>query len=150
MKKGKKPEAIIKLNIEAQNANPAPPIGPALGQKKVDIMKFCKEFNTRTQGIEKGTPLPVIIEVYKDKSFEIFIKKPTVSYYLQKACGLTKGSSEAGRAAPIAEITEEQCIIIAKEKMSEMNTDNLEAAVKTVKGSARSMGLKVISETNKG
>ena len=148
MKKGKKPEAIIKLNIEAQSANPAPPIGPALGQKKVDIMKFCKEFNARTQGIEKGTPLPVIIEVYKDKSFEIFIKKPTVSYYLLKACGLEKGSAEAGRSASVAEITEEQCINIAKEKMPEMNTDNLEAAVRTVKGSARSMGIKLIEEKN--
>lgn len=138
------PTGTIKLNVPAQKANPAPPIGPALGQKQVNIMDFCKKFNDKTKNMEAGTPLPVIIHVYKDKSFDITIKKPTVSYYLQKACGIEKGSSSAGKTDPIAEVTEAQCLDIAKEKISEMNATSLESAVKIVKGSARSMGLKVI------
>lgn len=144
MSQAKKVAAIIKLEIPAQEASPAPPIGPALGQKQVNIMEFCKTFNEQTKNIEKGVPTPVIIEVYENKKFSITIKKPTVSYYILKACKLEKGSSEAGRSSAVANITEQQCLEIAKEKIEEMNTDKIESAVKIVKGSARSMGIKVV------
>ena len=139
----KKIEGYIKLNIPAGAANPSPPVGPALGQRGVNIMEFCKAFNASTESLEKNMPIPVVITVFSDKSFSFITKTPPVSFYLKKAAGKDKGSSEPGRtvggSVKIAQIKE-----IAENKMKDLNAANIEGAIEMVKGSARSMGLEVL------
>ncbi len=132
----------IKLQISAGQANPAPPIGPALGQHGVNIMEFCKQFNERTKA-RAGETLPVVLTVYKDKSFTFILKSPPVASVLKKAAGLAKASSEPGRHI-IGKVTRDQVRDIARGKMEDMNTLKLDAAIKIVEGTARSMGLEVV------
>ena len=139
----KKVEAYIKLQIPAGKANPSPPVGPALGQRGVNIMEFCKAFNAHTQGMEAGMPIPVIITVYVDRSFTFITKKPPVTYYIKKAVGLDKGSSTTGRVF-VGKITIEQIKKIAADKMVDLNARTLESACEMIKGSARSIGLEVV------
>ncbi len=138
----KKITAYIKLQVKAGEANPSPPVGPALGQRGVNIMEFCKAFNAKTQDVEKGLPLPVVITVYSDRSFTFITKTPPASILLKKALGLKSGSSNPN-TKKIGTVTREQLEEIAKTKMEDLNAANLEAAVKTIAGSARSMGLNV-------
>jgi len=140
----KKISGYIKLVIAAGKATPSPPVGPALGQKGVNIMEFCKAFNAETQNETPGTPIPVVITVYVDKSFTFVKKLSPVSYYIKQAVKLTKGSGETGKAAPIAKITGEQIAEIAQKKMQDMNAFNLPAAVAMVKGTVASMGIEVV------
>ncbi|MDA0917046.1 MAG: 50S ribosomal protein L11 [Proteobacteria bacterium] len=139
----KKIDGYIKLNIPAGAANPSPPVGPALGQRGVNIMEFCKAFNASTESLEKNMPIPVVITVFSDKSFSFVTKTPPVSFYLKKAAGKQKGSSEPGRtvggSVKIAQIKE-----IAENKMKDLNAANIEGAIEMVKGSARSMGIEVL------
>ncbi|MCK5215117.1 MAG: 50S ribosomal protein L11 [Candidatus Omnitrophica bacterium] len=132
----------IKLYVPAGQANPAPPVGPALGQHGVNIMSFCKAFNEQTKGRE-GLILPAVITVYKDKSFDFIIKTPPSSILLKKAANLAKASGEAGKEK-IAIINREQVVEIAKVKMEDLNTVDLDQAVLTIKGTARSMGIEVV------
>ena len=138
----KKIAAYIKLQVKAGEANPSPPIGPALGQRGVNIMEFCKAFNAKTQDVEKGLPLPVVITVYSDRSFTFITKTPPATVLIKKATGLKSGSSNPN-TKKVGTITREQLEEIAKIKMEDLNAANLEAAVKTIAGSARSMGLNV-------
>ena len=139
----KKIEGYIKLNIPAGAANPSPPVGPALGQRGVNIMEFCKAFNASTESLEKNMPIPVVITVFSDKSFSFITKTPPVSYYLKKAIGSDKGSSEPGRVSG-GSIKIEQIREIATNKMSDLNASDIDGAIEMVKGSARSMGLEVL------
>ena len=139
----KKIEGYIKLNIPAGAANPSPPVGPALGQRGVNIMEFCKAFNASTDSLEKNMPIPVVITVFSDKSFSFITKTPPVSYYLKKAIGKEKGSAEPGRIVG-GSIKIEQIREIAENKMKDLNAYNLDGAIEMVKGSARSMGLEVL------
>lgn len=132
---------LIKLQIEAGKANPAPPVGPALGQKGVNIMDFCKKFNEKTKN-DMGKIIPVVITVYKDKSFDFVCKKPPTSFLIRQALKLKKGGKTPGRSR-IATITRAQIESIAKEKMEDLNALDLEGAVKVVAGQARSMGIDV-------
>ncbi len=134
----------IKLEIPAGKANPSPPIGPALGQRGLNIPMFCKEFNASTQDMEAGTPVPVVITAYSDKSFTFIKKLPPVSYYVKKVSKIVKGSSLTKREAAVATITKQQCQEIANVKMVDMNTDSSASALKTVIGTARSIGLEVV------
>ena len=136
----KKVTGLIKLQIQAGKANPAPPIGPALGQKGVNIMDFCKQFNAKTQG--GNDLLPTIITVYADKSFSFVTKQPPVSYLLMKALKLKKGASVPNKIK-VGKISQAQLEEIAKQKMEDMNANDLEGAVEIVKGSARSMGIEL-------
>jgi large subunit ribosomal protein L11 len=138
----KKITAYIKLQVKAGEANPSPPVGPALGQRGVNIMEFCKAFNAKTQDVEKGMPLPVIITVYSDRSFTFITKTPPASILLKKATGIKSGSSNPN-TKKVGTVTLAQLEEIAKAKMEDLNAANLEAAVKTIAGSARSMGLNV-------
>ena len=138
----KKITAYIKLQVKAGEANPSPPVGPALGQRGVNIMEFCKAFNAKTQDIEKGLPLPVVITVYSDRSFTFITKTPPASILLKKATGIKSGSSNPN-TKKVGTVTLAQLEEIAKTKMEDLNAANLEAAVKTIAGSARSMGLNV-------
>ena len=138
----KKITAYIKLQVKAGEANPSPPVGPALGQRGVNIMEFCKAFNAKTQDVEKGLPLPVVITVYSDKSFTFITKTPPASILLKKATGIKSGSSNPN-TKKVGTVTLSQLEEIAKTKMEDLNAANLEAAVKTIAGSARSMGLNV-------
>jgi len=138
----KKIAAYIKLQVKAGEANPSPPIGPALGQRGVNIMEFCKAFNAKTQDVEKGLPLPVVITVYSDRSFTFITKTPPASILLKKATGLKSGSSNPN-TKKVGTVTREQLEEIAKIKMEDLNAASLEAAIKTIAGSARSMGLNV-------
>ena len=138
----KKIDGYIKLQIPAGQANPSPPVGPALGQKGVNIMEFCKAFNAATQKLEQGMPIPVTITVYQDKSFTYETKSPPVSFFIKKALKLKKASKTPGKES-IAKITEIQIKEIAEQKMNDLNTDDLEAAKKMVAGTARSMGILV-------
>ena len=139
----KKIDGYIKLNIPAGAANPSPPVGPALGQRGVNIMEFCKAFNASTESLEKNTPIPVVITVFSDKSFNFITKTPPVSFYLKKAIGKDKGSSEPGRVVA-GSIKIEQIKEIAENKMKDLNASSIDAAMEMVKGSARSMGLEVL------
>ncbi len=139
----KKIEGYIKLNIPAGAANPSPPVGPALGQRGVNIMEFCKAFNASTESLEKNMPIPVVISVFNDKSFSFVTKTPPVSYYLKKAAGKEKGSSEPGRAVA-GSVKLSQVKEIAENKFKDLNAADIEAAIEMVKGSARSMGLEVL------
>ena len=135
---------LIKLQIPAGGANPAPPVGPALGQRGLNIQDFVKQFNDRTKDLEKGAPIPVLITAYKDRSFTFITKLPPVSHYLKKAAKIDKGSSTPGRES-IGKVTIKDVEKIAKEKMVDLNAINLEGAVNMVKGSAVSMGMEVVN-----
>ncbi|ABV84479.1 MULTISPECIES: 50S ribosomal protein L11 [spotted fever group] len=137
-------KGYINLIIPATGATPAPPIGPALGQRKVNIAAFCKDFNDATQGMEKGIPLPTVITVYEDSSFSFKIKTPPASYFLKKYAKITKGSSATKKEAVVGKVTMDDCCEIAKLKMPDLNTKNIEAATKIICGSAASMGLEVV------
>ena len=136
----KKIVGFVKLQVPAGKANPSPPIGPALGQRGLNIMEFCKAFNAQTQKVEPGLPLPVVITAYADKSFTFIIKTPPVSVLSKKAAGLEKGSPRP-HTDKVGRITKKQVEDIAKVKMPDLNAASLEAAMKTVAGSARSMGV---------
>ena len=138
----KKVTGFLKLQVPAGAANPSPPIGPALGQRGLNIMEFCKAFNAQTQKIEKNTPIPVIITTYQDRSFTFEMKTPPVSYFLKKAAKLDSGSKTPGREM-VGEVTKKQLREIAEQKMKDLNCDTIEAAMKMVEGSARSMGITV-------
>ncbi|MCX8517842.1 MAG: 50S ribosomal protein L11 [Rhodoferax sp.] len=138
----KKIIGFIKLQVPAGKANPSPPIGPALGQRGLNIMEFCKAFNARTQGVEPGLPLPVVITAFADKSFTFEIKTPPATVLIKKAIKLEKGSSNALKDK-VGKITRAQLEDIAKTKMKDMNAADLDAAVRTIAGSARSMGVNV-------
>ena len=133
----------IKLQIPAGGANPAPPVGPALGQRGLKINEFCDKFNAKTKNLEKGAPIPVVITAYKDKTFDFVTKLPPVSYYLKKAAKIEKGNSTPGRTLE-GKVTMADVKKIAKEKMVDLNAIDLEGAANTVKGSARSMGMEVV------
>ena len=134
---------FIKLQIPAGGANPSPPVGPALGQRGLNIMDFCKAFNEKTKNLEKGAPIPVVITAYKDKTFVFVTTLPPVSYYLKKAAKIEKGSSTPGRTLE-GKVTIADIKKIANAKMVDLNAIDLEGAVNTVKGSARSMGMEVV------
>jgi len=138
----KKIAGYLKLQVPAGAANPSPPIGPALGQRGLNIMEFCKAFNAQTQQIEKGTPIPVVITAYQDRSFTFEMKTPPMSFFLKRAAGVQSGSKTPGRGSAGA-VTAAQVREIAENKMKDLNCDTLEAAVRMVEGSARSMGLEV-------
>jgi large subunit ribosomal protein L11 len=138
----KKINAYIKLQVKAGEANPSPPVGPALGQHGVNIMEFCKTFNARTQELEKGLPIPVVITVYSDRSFTFITKTPPASVLLRKAVGIPKGSSNPN-TAKVGTVTRAQLEEIANTKMSDLNANDLNAAVRIIAGSARAMGLEV-------
>ncbi len=131
----------VKLQVPAGQANPAPPIGPALGQHGVNIMEFCKQYNERTKD-RVGTVLPVVISIYEDKTFTFILKSPPVGILLKKAAGLAKASPEPGRTI-IGKVTKQQVEQIAKDKMTDLNTSKLASAIRLVEGSARSMGIEV-------
>tara|TARA_B100000676_G_scaffold35952_1_gene33904 strand:+ start:31 stop:468 length:438 start_codon:yes stop_codon:yes gene_type:complete len=143
MAKGKKEiETYLKLQIPAGEANPSPPVGPALGQHGLNIQEFCKAFNSKTEKIEKGMKVPVIISVYNDKSFDFVIKTTPAAILLRKAAGIEKGSGTPN-SVKVGSVTLEQVEEIAKAKMEDLNANTLEAAVKIISGSARSMGITV-------
>ena len=139
----KKILGYIKLQVPAGSATPSPPIGPALGQRGVNIMGFCKEFNARTEKEAKGTPLPTVITVYQDKSFTFVTKTPPAPFYLKQAAGLKSGSKATGRESA-GKITVAQLREIAEKKMKDLNANDLDAATKIIEGSARAMGLQVV------
>jgi large subunit ribosomal protein L11 len=139
----------LKLQVKAGEANPSPPIGPALGQRGINIMEFCKAFNARTQNLEKGLPLPVVIDYYQDKSFTFVIKSPPASVLLKKAAGLKLGKKPASGAKrtgheTVGKVTMAQVREIAKVKMEDLNANDIDAAAKIIAGSARAMGLQVV------
>jgi large subunit ribosomal protein L11 len=138
----KKVVGFLKLQVPAGAANPSPPIGPALGQRGLNIMEFCKAFNAKTDGMEKGMPIPTIITIFGDKSFTFETKTPPASYFLKKAAKLSKGSSLPGREVE-GSVTQKQLLEIAEAKMVDLNARDLEQAAKIIAGSARSMGLEV-------
>ena len=138
----KKVIGYIKLQVPAGKANPSPPIGPALGQRGLNIMEFCKAFNAQTQKVEPGLPIPVVITAYADKSFTFVMKTPPVSHFLKKAAGLQSGSKTPGRDKA-GSVTKAQVREIAEKKMKDLNATTVEAAMKMIEGSARSMGLEV-------
>ncbi|MEM7227069.1 MAG: 50S ribosomal protein L11 [Pseudomonadota bacterium] len=139
----KKIAGYIKLEIKAGQANPSPPVGPALGQRGLNIMEFCKAFNAATQNMEQGTPTPVVITAYSDRSFTFVTKTPPASYFLRKAAGLDKGAAEPGREV-VGQVTMAQVREIAETKMVDLNAFDIDAAAQIIKGSARSMGLEVV------
>lgn len=138
----KKIDGFLKLNVPAGAANPSPPIGPALGQRGVNIMEFCKAFNAKTQKMEKNMPIPTVITVYADRSFTFEIKTSPASYFLKKAAGLNKGGQTPGRDVA-GTVTKAQVKEIAEAKMADLSANDIEAAMLIIEGSARSMGLKV-------
>ncbi|MFA7276914.1 MAG: 50S ribosomal protein L11 [Pseudobdellovibrionaceae bacterium] len=140
----KKVKGYIKLQVPAGKANPSPPIGPALGQQGVNIMEFCKGFNAKTQEMEAGMPIPVVITVFEDRSFTFIMKTPPVTYFIKKATKLQKGSQTPGKGAKAAVITKKQVEEIANAKMVDLNANDVAAAMKMVEGSARSMGIEVV------
>ncbi len=147
----KKVAGYIKLQVPAGAANPSPPIGPALGQRGLNIMEFCKAFNAKTAQIDKGTPIPVIITAYQDRSFTFEMKQPPVSFFLKKAANLkigkkpASGSKTPGKGAPAGRVTEAQLREIAEKKMVDLNCDSVDAAVNMIRGSARAMGLEIVA-----
>ena len=139
----KKIDGYIKLQVPAGQANPSPPIGPALGQAGLNIMEFCKAFNAASQNYEPGSPIPTVITVYQDKSFAFDMKTPPASYFLKKAAKLNKGGSTPGKSVA-GKVTRAQCREIAEKKMAYLNANDLVAAAQMIAGSARSMGLEVV------
>lgn len=140
----KKINGYIKLTIPSGKANPAPPVGPALGQRGINIMEFCKEFNAATSSLEPGTPVPVMITVYVDKSFTFVTKTPPASFYLKKFAKIKKGAGATKKEPYIGKVTMADCEEIAKIKMEDLNANDLAAAVKIISGSAESMGIEVV------
>jgi len=138
----KKVAGFLKLQVPAGAANPSPPIGPALGQRGLNIMAFCKDFNAKTSQMEKGAPIPVVITIYGDKSFTFEMRTPPVSYFIKKAAKLESGSKAPGRDKA-GKITKEQVKEIAEKKMADLNCSTVEAAMRMIEGSARSMGIEV-------
>ena len=138
----KKIEGYLKLQVPAGSASPSPPIGPALGQRGLNIMEFCKAFNAASQEMEKGAPVPVTITIFADKSFSFKMKTPPASFLLKKAAGLKSGSTEPGRSVA-GSVTEAQVREIAEAKMKDLNANDIDQAMKIIAGSARSMGLEV-------
>jgi large subunit ribosomal protein L11 len=139
----KKILGYVKLQVKAGSATPSPPIGPALGQRGVNIMGFCKEFNARTENVQKGTPLPTVITVYQDKSFTFQTKTPPATFFIKEAIGLKSGAAKTGREV-VGKITKAQCAEIAKSKMKDLNANDIDAATRIIMGSAKSMGLQVV------
>ncbi len=139
----KKILGYIKLQVPAGAATPSPPIGPALGQRGVNIMGFCKEFNARTENLTKGTPLPTVITVYQDKSFSFITKTPPATHFLKQAAKITSGSGQTGRET-VGSVTRSQLRDIAEKKMKDLNANDIEAAARIIEGSARAMGLSVV------
>ena len=139
----KKVVGSLKLQVPAGQANPSPPIGPALGQRGLNIMEFCKSVNAATKELEPGSPVPVIITYYQDKSFTFELKTPPASFLLKKAAKVNKGATEPGKAAPIGKVTMDQIREIAQVKLKDLNANSVEQAMKIIAGSARSMGLTV-------
>jgi large subunit ribosomal protein L11 len=138
----KKVQGYVKLQVPAGQANPSPPIGPALGQQGVNIMEFCKQFNAQTQNVEKGLPIPVVITVYSDRSFTFIMKTPPASVLIRKAIGIEKGSGTPN-TSKVGRISRQQLEEIAKTKTPDLTAADLDAAVRTIAGSARSMGVDV-------
>ncbi|EIM71921.1 50S ribosomal protein L11 [Nitratireductor sp. L1-7-SE] len=138
----KKVAGLLKLQVPAGSATPSPPIGPALGQRGINIMEFCKAFNAQTQEMEKGSPIPVVVTYYQDKSFTFTMKTPPVSYFLKKAINLKSGSKEPGKVVA-GKISRDKVREIAEAKMKDLNATDVDAAMRMVEGSARSMGLEV-------
>jgi large subunit ribosomal protein L11 len=138
----KKVTGYLKLQVPAGSANPSPPIGPALGPRGLNIMEFCKAFNAQTQNLEKGSPIPVVITVYQDRSFTFEMKTPPVSYFLKKAASLQSGAKAPGRDK-VGAVTRAQVKEIAEKKMKDLNCDTIESAMRMIEGSARSMGIEV-------
>ncbi|MDR6287541.1 MULTISPECIES: 50S ribosomal protein L11 [Inquilinus] len=134
----------IKLQVPAGAANPSPPIGPALGQRGLNIMEFCKAFNALTQNLEKGMPIPVVITAYGDRTFTFVTKTPPNTYFIKKAAGLAKGSQTPGKGSTVGQITMKQIREIAEVKMKDLNANDVDAAAQMIKGSARSMGIEVV------
>jgi large subunit ribosomal protein L11 len=147
----KKIAGYVKLQVPAGAANPSPPIGPALGQRGLNIMEFCKAFNAKTAQMEKGMPIPVVITAYQDRSFTFEMKQPPVSFFLKKAAGLklgkkpASGSKTPGKGPTVGRVTEAQIREIAQAKMPDLNCDSVESAMNMVRGSARAMGLDVVA-----
>jgi large subunit ribosomal protein L11 len=140
----KKIEGYVKLQIPAGKANPSPPVGTALGPRGVNIMEFCKQFNAQTQSIEPGMPIPVVITVFSDRSFNFVMKTPPASYFLMKAAGIDKGSQTTGKGGTVGKVTVAQLRKIAEQKMPDLNANSVDAAVSMLRGSARSIGLEVV------
>jgi large subunit ribosomal protein L11 len=138
----KKVTGYLKLQVPAGSANPSPPIGPALGQRGLNIMQFCKDFNAQTQKLEKGAPIPVVITIYADRSFSFEMKTPPVSFFLKKAAKLESGAKAPGRDK-VGKVTKAQVKEIAEQKMKDLNCSTIEAAMRMIEGSARSMGIEV-------
>ena len=139
----KKIVGFVKLQVPAGKANPSPPIGPALGQRGLNIMQFVKEFNAATQQMEPGMPIPVVITAFGDRTFSFIMKTPPNTYFLKKAAGITSGSATVGKGAPVGSITMAQLREIAAQKMVDMNSNDVDGAVRQLVGSARSMGVNV-------
>jgi large subunit ribosomal protein L11 len=139
----KKIAGLLKLQVPAGSATPSPPIGPALGQRGINIMEFCKAFNAASQEAEKGSPIPVVITYYQDKSFTFTMKTPPVSYFLKKAAKLKSGSKEPGKVTA-GQVSRAKVREIAEQKMKDLNANDVDAAMRMVEGSARSMGLEVV------
>ncbi len=139
----KKIAGQLKLQVPAGSATPSPPIGPALGQRGINIMEFCKAFNAQSQEMEKGSPIPVVITYYQDKSFTFVMKTPPVTYFLKKAANLKSGSKEPGKTKA-GTVSRDKVREIAEAKMKDLNANDVEAAMRMVEGSARSMGLEVV------
>ena len=139
----KKITGYLKLQVPAGAANPSPPIGPALGQRGLNIMQFCKDFNAASQDMEKGSPVPVVLTIYADRTFSFEMKTPPVSHFLKKAAGLSKGSQTPGRGSA-GRVTRDQVRSIAEQKLKDLNARDVDAAMRMVEGSARSMGLEVV------
>ena len=140
----KKVVGIIKLHVPAGKANPSPPIGPALGQRGLNIMEFCKAFNATTQNLEPGMPIPVVITAFGDRSFTFVTKSPPNSYFLKKAAGIEKGSQTTGKGSTVGRVTMAQIREIAEQKMQDLNAKDVDGACRMLIGSARSMGLDVV------
>jgi large subunit ribosomal protein L11 len=139
----KKITGYVKLQVPAGSATPQPPIGPALGQRGLNLMEFCKAFNARTAQMEKGTPIPVVITAYQDRSFTFELKLPPVTYFLKKAAGIQSGSKTTGRGF-VGKVTKAQIKEIAQKKLPDLNCATIDAAAKMIEGSARSIGLEVV------
>lgn len=140
----KKIVGYVKLQVPAGKANPSPPIGPALGQRGLNIMEFCKTFNAQTQSLEPGMPIPVVITAYSDRTFSFVTKTPPVTYFLKKAAKKDKGSQTPGKGGTVGEVSMAQIREIAEKKMVDLNANDVDAAATMIVGSARSMGFKVV------
>ena len=143
-KMAKRIDGYIKLQVPAGQANPSPPIGPALGQRGLNIMEFCKAFNAETQKMEPGMPIPTVITVYADRSFSFITKSPPASYFIRKAAGIEKGASEVGREDSVGQVTMAQLREIADAKKADLNANDVDGACRILAGTARSMGVEVV------